>query len=83
MVMYLKLKWQEVKNNHYPLIEKVASTGKPLIISTGMATLDELKEVYNIVKNSRSKNLIFLNEHIQEIECYYLKLIKSYLRCCL
>ena len=48
------------ENNHYPLIEKVASTGKPLIISTGMATLDELKEVYNIVKNSRSKNLIFL-----------------------
>jgi pseudaminic acid synthase len=48
------------ENNHYPLIEKVASTGKPVIISTGMASLDELKEVAQIFKHSKSKDLVFL-----------------------
>ena len=32
------------ENNHIPLIKKAASTGKTLIISTGMATIAELDE---------------------------------------
>ena len=48
------------ENNHYPLIEKVISTGKPVIISTGMATKRELEEIYNLVKKSKSSQLAFL-----------------------
>ena len=32
------------ENNHLPLIKKASSTGKPLIISTGMASLAELEQ---------------------------------------
>ena len=32
------------ENNHLPLIRKAAATGKPLIISTGMASLGELEQ---------------------------------------
>ena len=34
-------------NNFYPLINKVASFGKPMIVSTGAADIDLLQNVYN------------------------------------
>lgn len=42
------------------LIEKVASTGKPIIISTGMATISEIAEAVLIAKKSGCRNLILL-----------------------
>jgi pseudaminic acid synthase len=48
------------ENNHLPLIEKAASTGKPLIISTGMATLGELEAAVNIARESGCTQLILL-----------------------
>jgi len=48
------------ENTHLPLIRKVAMTGKPLIISTGMASLYELKEVVNIVRDLGCKKLVLL-----------------------
>jgi pseudaminic acid synthase len=43
-----------------PLIEYIASKGKPLIISTGMATLDEIKEAVKTVKKAGATQIALL-----------------------
>lgn len=48
------------ENNHLPLIKKAASTGKPLIISTGMATIAELDEAVKTARESGCKDIILL-----------------------
>jgi N-acetylneuraminate synthase len=48
------------ENNHLPLIEKAASTGKPLIISTGMATLGELDQAVSAARDAGCDQLILL-----------------------
>jgi N-acetylneuraminate synthase len=48
------------ENNHIPLIKKAASTGKTLIISTGMATIAELDEAVTAARESGCKDLILL-----------------------
>ena len=41
---------------HIPLIRKIAETGKPIILSTGMASLSEIEEAVNtIVKHGTSE----------------------------
>lgn len=48
------------ENNHLPLIRKVAATGKPLILSTGMATLAELDEAIAAVRETGCRDIILL-----------------------
>ena len=48
------------ENNHLPLIEKAASTGKPLIISTGMASLGELDDAVRTAREAGCTQLILL-----------------------
>lgn len=48
------------ENNHLPLIRKAASTGKPLIVSTGMATIAELDEAVRTAREAGCKELILL-----------------------
>ncbi|QNI46799.1 pseudaminic acid synthase [Synechococcus sp. A15-60] len=48
------------ENSHLPLIEKAASTGKPLIISTGMATLGELEQAVTTARDAGCEQLILL-----------------------
>ncbi len=43
-----------------PLISYIASKGKPIIMSTGMATLEEIKEAAAAVKKAGNPNLILL-----------------------
>lgn len=48
------------ENTDLPLIRKVASTGKPMIISTGMATVAELDETVRTAREAGCQDLILL-----------------------
>ncbi|SET07567.1 N-acetylneuraminate synthase [Oceanobacillus limi] len=48
------------ENNDLPLIEKVAATGKPMIISTGMATVAELDETIRTARKHGCKEIVLL-----------------------
>jgi len=48
------------ENTHLPLIKKVASTKKPIIISTGMASLSELAETVQTIRDAGSNKFILL-----------------------
>jgi pseudaminic acid synthase len=48
------------ENTDLPLIRRVAATGKPLIISTGMATVAELDETVRAARGAGCKDLVLL-----------------------
>jgi len=45
---------------HLPLIEKIASTGKPMIISTGMASLSEINDAVDIIRTQNNSEFALL-----------------------
>ena len=48
------------ENIHLPLIRKVAATGKPMIISTGMATLAEIDDAVRTARDAGCRDLVLL-----------------------
>jgi len=48
------------ENTDLPLIRRVAATGKPMLISTGMATVAELDETVRAARKAGCKDLILL-----------------------
>lgn len=48
------------ENTDLPLIKKIASTGKPMIVSTGMASIAELDELVTKAREAGCKNIILL-----------------------
>jgi pseudaminic acid synthase len=48
------------ENNHLPLLKKVAQTGKPVIMSTGISTLAQLEESVATLRDHGCKDLVLL-----------------------
>lgn len=48
------------ENTHFPLLKKVAQTGKPVIMSTGVIEFDELMESVKYLKSNGCKDLTLL-----------------------
>lgn len=48
------------ENTDHPLIRKVAATGKPVIVSTGAATIAELDEAVQVLREAGCENFLLL-----------------------
>jgi sialic acid synthase SpsE len=48
------------ENTHHPLLRKVARTGKPVIMSTGVASFEDIAESVEVLKTAGCKEIILL-----------------------
>jgi len=48
------------ENTHHPLLVKVAKTGKPVIVSTGVSSIADIDESVRVLKNNGCKDIILL-----------------------
>lgn len=55
----LKIASGEITN--FPLLRRMAKTGKPLILSTGMSTLDEVASAIDEIYNAGNRELVLLH----------------------
>lgn len=48
------------ENTDWPLLKKVAKTGKPVIMSTGLAKLSDIDDAVNVLRSNGCKDLVLL-----------------------
>jgi pseudaminic acid synthase len=48
------------ENTHHPLLRKVARTGKPVIMSTGVSSFEDIAESVDVLKTAGCKEIILL-----------------------
>ena len=48
------------ENTHHPLLKKVAATGKLVIMSTGVATIQDIAESVNVLRKAGCNNIVLL-----------------------
>ncbi len=48
------------ENTHHPLLVKVAKTGKPVIVSTGVSSIADIDESVRVLKDNGCKDIILL-----------------------
>lgn len=59
LVKFYKISSSDITN--FPLLKKIASKNKPVIISTGASSLPEIKEAVNYLKKNFCKNIIIMH----------------------
>jgi len=70
-----------------PLIKKIARTRKPMIISTGMANLKEIKTTYDVAKKNGAKDITLLYcvsnypSSIADFNLNNIKILKEKFKC--
>ncbi len=59
LVSYFKVSSSDITN--YPLLKKIASKKKPVLLSTGASSLLEIKNALNILKSHKCRNIVVMH----------------------
>lgn len=59
LVRFYKVSSSDITN--FPLLKKIASKKKPVILSTGASTIKEIKQALNCLKKNKCKNVVLLH----------------------
>lgn len=72
---------------HTPLIKRIAKTKKPIIMSTGAATMNEIELAYNVAKTNGAKEVILLYcvtnypSKLEDFNLNNIKILKKKFKC--
>ena len=58
------VKWFKIGSGEFtdtPFIKKILKFNKPLILSTGMSTIQEIDMIFKIIKSQKNKKICFMN----------------------